>query len=97
MTLVDVRMQDGSRQFAALPEAITWESLRDHIAALADAKITGYLTGQVTEAWIDFTYQGYGMTINNQLGEFWLFVDDPNCPSSILADVASHCEKALSR
>lgn len=97
MELIDVRMADGSRHFAVLPETIPWESLHDHVAALTDAKITGYLTDQVTEAWIDLTYQGYSMTINNQYGEFWFFVDDPNCPSSILADVISHCVKVLAR
>ncbi len=37
------------------------------------------------------------MSINNQFGEFWFFVDDPKCPSSILAAVIVHCEKVLAR
>ncbi len=49
MELIDMRMEDGSRHFAALPEAMSWEALRDHLAALAEAKITGYLTDNVTE------------------------------------------------
>lgn len=95
MTLIDIRMQDGSRQFAALPEVISWEELRDHIAALPDADITGHLTDRVTEVWIDFSYRGHSMSVNNQYGEFWFFVDDPDCPAAILTAVVGHCEKVL--
>ena len=97
MTLIDVRAKDGSRHFAALPEAITWECLRNHIATHRDATITEYRTDHVTEVWIDFAFRGHNMTVNNQFGEFWFFVADPNCPDSILADIVSHCEKVLVR
>jgi hypothetical protein len=95
MKLTNVRMNDGSRQFADLPEVISWEALRDHLAALSSAKVTGYLTDQITEAWIDFTYRGYTMSVNNQFGDYWFFVDDPSCPDPILANVVSHCERVL--
>ncbi|MHB1036183.1 MAG: hypothetical protein ACYC35_29855 [Pirellulales bacterium] len=95
MNLMDWRAHDGSRQFAAIPEVVSWAALRDHIAALPGAQITRYLTDQVTEVWIDFSYRGYAMSVNNQFGEFWFFVDDPNCPDSILISVCEHCTQLL--
>jgi hypothetical protein len=89
--LFDLRMRDGSRQFLALPESVPWNLLRDHVAELKGGKVTGYLTDQITEVWIDFTFRGQKFTINNQFGEYWFFVKNPDCPAEILQHVAEHC------
>lgn len=94
-------MHDGSRQFAALPETYDveqpqWERLRDWVGRLDGAKLTGYVTDEVTEAWIDFTYMGHRLSINNQMGEWWFFVTDPACPEAILAKVIGHFDSLLS-
>jgi hypothetical protein len=93
--LFDFRMADGSRNFADLPESYSvdvpqWERLRDHVAGLAGAELTGFVTDQVTEAWIDFTYAAQSFSINNQSGEWWFFVADPACPDAVLHAVIDH-------
>jgi len=96
MKLIDLRMNDGSRHFAVLPEVVPWSVMRDHIATLPDTTVNHYVADGVTEAWIDFTYRGYKFSVNTQLGEFWFFVSDPCCPEFLLSEVASHCEKLAS-
>ncbi len=88
-------MHDGSRHFASLPEIHSaerpeWHRLHDHAAALAGATLTGFLTDEVTEAWIDFDYRGHRFSLNNQGGQWWLFVADPACPDEILVAVRDH-------
>jgi len=94
--LLDIRMNDGSRHFAALPQTRLWYDVRDHVSSLAGAALTGFLCDKVTEAWIDFTYEGQSFTINDQLGEYWFFVNDPTCPADVLTEVATHFAHLLS-
>ncbi|MCB9853914.1 MAG: hypothetical protein H6819_12510 [Phycisphaerales bacterium] len=72
-----------------------WYNVRDHVASLEGAQLTGFLTDEVTEAWIDFEYRGHAFTINNQLDEYWFFVKDSACPDEILHEVADHFEALL--
>ena len=88
-------MQDGSRRFAELPEACSWKRFRQHIGRLRGATVTDYLTDNVTEMWLDFSFRGHAFTVNNQYGDFWFFVRDPACPDDILAAVVEHCEPLL--
>jgi hypothetical protein len=96
MQLLNHRMVDGSRQFAALPESMPWNQLGDHLARLRGVQVTKFLTDGVIEAWIDFTFRGHKFTINNQLGEYWFFVAEKNCSDEILGKVAHHCKELLS-
>ena len=91
MNLLDLRLNDGSRQFAALPESWPWTNFRDHIEKLPGADVTQYLSDNVTEVWIDFTYRDQTFSINNQFGEYWLFVENPLCPDEVLRSVVDHC------
>ncbi len=93
--LLDLRMSDGSRQFAKLPQAIPFQQLRDHLASLPGAHITEFLTDDVTEAWIDFDYAGHRFTVNNQFGDCWFFVQDPACPDSVMRAVVAHAVRRL--
>jgi hypothetical protein len=88
-------MHDGSRHFGDLPRTVLWYDLRDHISTLKGATITGFLTDDVTEAWIDFTYEGQQFSVNDQFGEYWFFVDDPHCPEKVLEEVLAHCALLL--
>ena len=90
-------MHDGSRQFAELPESCASEKLRQHIERLPGATVTDYLTDNVTEMWLDFSFRGHAFTVNNQLGDFWFFVREPDCPDDILAAIVQHCELLLTR
>jgi len=98
--IIDMRMHDGSRHFGGLPETYDahrpqWDVLRDHVAVLEGAVLTGFVTDNVTEAWIDFDFRGHGFSINNQHGEWWFFVADPACPDEILERVLDHFEGLL--
>jgi len=93
--LLDIRAADGSRQFAAFPESVSWTALREHIAGLPGAKETAYVTDQVTEAWLDFDYKGHAFSVNNPFGEFWFFVRDPGAPEAWLREVWAHCAPLL--
>jgi hypothetical protein len=67
VTLVDFRMNDGSRNFGALPETFgpvdpQWHQLRAHLLALPGVVETGFETDDVTEAWIDFRFGGHHFT-----------------------------------
>jgi hypothetical protein len=93
--LLNIEMNDGSRHFGDLPQTLTWYQLRIHIKKLDGAKVTGFITDHVTEAWIDFSYRGHCFSVNNQFGAYWFFVNDPNCPDEILAAVVSRCEVLL--
>jgi hypothetical protein len=95
MQLEDFRMHDGSRQFATLPESVPWTILRDHIATLDGAAITGLLTDNVTEVWIDFDFDNHCFMVNNQNAEYWFFVEEPSCNDEILEQVAQHCARLL--
>lgn len=93
--LTDHRMQDGSRQFAVLPECFPFAGLRDHVAQLDGAVVTGWVEDGVREMWLDFTYCGRAFAVNNQMGEFWFFVKDPACPDAILRAIVDHCERLV--
>lgn len=88
--LLNIRAADGSRQFFAQPQTASWYEVRDFVRELPGAKLTGFLTDDVTEAWIDFTFAGHSFTINDQFGEYWFFVADPSCPDAVLDSVAQH-------
>jgi len=95
ISLLDHTMKDGWRLFLTLPASTSWYDLRDHLAALPGVEITGFLTDEVTEVWIDLAFQGQAFSINNQHGEYWFFVRDPACPDKILQAVADHCAVLL--
>jgi len=95
--LLDDRTDDGSRKFAELPECHPFELLRDHIASLRGAVVTDFLTDGTVEVWIDFALEGEEFTVNNQLGEFWFFVKNPDAPDALLHRVVKHCARLLNR
>jgi len=92
--LLNERMHDGSRQFAALPQSRPPLRVLIHVLALPGALPTAYVPS-VVESWIDFRYKGHKFSVNNQFGEFWFFVQDATCPESVLARVAAHFAKLL--
>lgn len=96
----DLRMNDGSRHFGDLPETYDphqpeWERLREAVPRLPGATLTGFVTDQVTEAWLDFDYRGFAFSINNQHGQWWFFVQQPECPDEVLGAVLDHFERVL--
>jgi len=97
VTLTRTIMHDGSRCFLALPPAVDWYAVRDHVAGLRGAELTGFLTDDVTECWIDFRYSGHEFSINDAPGDYWFFVEDAACPDAVLQSVAAHFSLLLER
>lgn len=91
--LIDIQMNDGSRHFGSLPEIYPWDFLREGIKKLDGATETAYISGNVVEFWLDFTFRGYKFSVNNQFGEFWFFVEGVSCPDSILQEILEHFRK----
>ncbi len=87
--------QDGSRCFLTLPANADWYAVRDHVRSLVDAEVTGFLTDNVTECWIDFRYSGHEFSVNDQFGDYWFFVRNRDCPDEILETVAAHFSDLL--
>jgi hypothetical protein len=84
-------MPDGSRHFASLPQLVVWQQMAAHVSNLTGVSAVQAVTDGVTEGWIDFRYENQSFTINDQHGEYWLFVSDPSCPDDVLTAVAEHC------
>ena len=95
--LFDMRMNDGSQHFADMPEVVFFDELADHAEELEGAEITEFITDGVVEMWLDFEYRGHKFSVNNQFGDYWFFVSDPNCPDEILLEVCDHFRKLLER
>ncbi len=86
-------LPNGSRNYADLPEFYPWDVLRDHLKKLFGSRETAYVSDNVTEFWLDFDFRDNKFSINNQSGEFWFIVEDPNCSDVILIEVIEHFEK----
>lgn len=88
------RIAEGSRQFAALPQTADPMTLRDHIARLPGVTM-GSFVYSVGESWIDFALEGHSFSVNDQLGEYWFFVANPDAPDALLERVVSHATTVL--
>src|SRR5215204_3291200 len=95
--LFDMRMNDGSRHFADMPEAVFFDEIADHTENLEGAEITDFITDGVVEMWLDFEYRGHKFSVNNQLGDYWFFVEDADCPDDILLEVCDHFRQLLEK
>ena len=93
--LFDFRMNDGSRNFADLPETVFFDKLREIAEQFEGAKETGFVTDWITEVWLDFEFREQRFSINNQQGDYWFFVENPDCPDEILMEVVEHFQKFL--
>jgi hypothetical protein len=93
--LFDFRMRDGSRNFADLPETVFFDELRHIAKKFEGAKVNGFVTDWVTEVWLDFEYRGHQFSINNQYGDYWFFVENPECPDEILSEVIEYFQNFL--
>jgi hypothetical protein len=95
LRLTNTSMHDGSRHFASVPESASAEPLKQRLEELEGVVITRLLTDRVTESWIDFDFHGCRFTVNNQMGEYWFFVNDPKCPEATLATIVDHASRSL--
>jgi hypothetical protein len=93
--LLNHKMEDGSRKFAELPQSLPWHELRDYLQKKNGIVVINLLTDGVTEGWIDFSYRGHSFTVNDQIGDYWFFVDEPACPDEVLNEIVTHCQVLL--
>lgn len=87
------RMDDGSRLFAIFKFPLSWGILRPHLEQMEGLKVTGFVTDSVTEGWLDFEYFGQRFSINDPLGEFYVFAEDGECSAFILGELMKHFRK----
>ena len=93
--LLETKMNDGSRHFVDMPETVFFDEFCEHVEKLEGAEITEFLTDGVVEMWLDFEFQGHKFSVNNQLGDYWFFVEDPDCPEEILLEIIEHFRQLL--
>lgn len=88
-------MNDGSRHFVDMPEVVFFDEFCEHTEKLEEAEITEFVTDGVVEMWLDFEFRGHKFSVNNQLGDYLFFVEDPECPEEILLEIIAHFRKLL--
>lgn len=90
MPLIDHPAADGSRQFLDWPQLIGWQALIEHLGRLPGIELDPLISDGVTEAWLDFRFQGQHFSVNDPFGEYWFFVRDRQCPNDVLQAIADH-------
>ena len=95
--LLESKINDGARHFVDLPEVVFFDEFYDHTENLEGVEITEFLTDGVVEMWLDFEFRGHKFSVNNQFGDYWFFVEDPDCPDPILLEVIAHYRQLIER
>jgi hypothetical protein len=88
--LLDIRQNDGSRNFFDLPTSVTWDDLIGHLNQLEQLTIEKFLPSPVLGSWLVFSFNGYKFSVNDQMGKYWFFVENTSCPEEILFQLAEH-------
>jgi len=95
--LINFITPGGSRNFMDLPgKIIAADDLYEYLGKLDGVKTKG-VAADFTEVWMDFSFRGYDFSINTQMGDYWFFAENPECPEEILLEIAAHCEKLLEK
>jgi len=94
MRLIDVRTEDGSREFACLRKEATWQALHEHLGDLPGVTVHSFVAEGVAEPWMEFTFRDHRFLVHERDGHWWLCVRDPQCPDLLLYQVASHLADA---
>ena len=69
----------------------------DHISSLSGCEITEFEADGVVRVWIEFSYRENRFFVDNNLGDFRLFVEDPECDENILFEIADHLRLLLEK
>lgn len=95
--LINFLTPGGSLNFMDVPgEIIGGDDLYEYLGTLDGVEMKG-ATADFTEVWMDFSFRGYDFAINTQLGDYWFFAENPDCPQEILLEIAAHCQKLLEK
>jgi len=93
--LLEVKMTDGSRHFVDLPEIVFFDEIYEHTEELDGAEIIEFITDGVIGMWLDFQFRGHKFSVTNQFGDYWFFVENPECPDEILIEIIEHFRQLL--
>jgi hypothetical protein len=88
--MLNIKMQDGTRLFAAFPASCEWETAVSH--ALQIGAKTGWRDGE--PAWLHFTFAGHEFSMSDQYSDYSLFAPS-ECDETTLLRVCSHFEQLL--
>lgn len=95
--LINFITPGGSRNFMDLPcKIIGADDLYEYLGKLDGVKMKG-AAADFTEVWMGFSFRNYDFAINTQMGDYWFFAENPDCPQEILLEIAAHCEKLLEK
>lgn len=90
-------MKDGSRHFVNMPEVVFFDEFCEHTEKLEGAEITDFAADGIVEMWLVFEFRGHKFSVNNQLGDYLFFVENPECPEEILLEIIAHFRKLLEK
>src|SRR4051812_10962004 len=83
--------------FCTFRQTRFWHEIREHLSALPGISVPSAVDDPIIGSWIDFTHRGHLFTITSQSGKFIFFVEDPDCPAPVLAEITAHFETLLSQ
>ncbi len=83
--------------FVDFPEVIFFDEFSDHVEKLTGAELIEFEADGTIELWLEFRYSGNKFFVNNRFGDYWFFVEDPECPEEILLEVANHFRRLLEK
>lgn len=91
------KLPNEARHFVDFPEVIFFDEVSDHVENLEGAKITEFEMDGTVEMWLEFRFREHQFFVNNRFGDYWFFVEDPQCPEEILLEIANHFRKLLEK
>ncbi|MDH3494597.1 MAG: hypothetical protein OEM82_13660 [Acidobacteriota bacterium] len=99
MRIDELREQrnEKARHFVDFPEVIFFDEMADHISQLFGCEITEFEADGVFAVWIEFEYRDNKFFVENKLGDYRFFVEDPKCEENILMEIAEHLRLILEK
>ncbi len=89
------KMNPEARHFVDFPEVVFFDEMSDHIEKLPGCEISEFEADGVFGIWIEFEFSGHKFFVDNAMGDFRFFVEDPKCDESILLEIADHLRSML--
>ena len=99
MRIDELREKAGkdARHFVDFPEVIFFDELADHLSELFGCEITEFEADGVFAVWVEFEYRDQKFFVDNAMGDYRFFVEDPQCEEDILMEIANHMRLLLER
>ncbi len=84
-----------ARHFLDFPELVFFDDLSDHIEELPGCEITEFEADGVFGIWIEFGFSGHKFFVDNAMGDFRFYVENPECDETILLEIADHLRRLI--